>query len=65
MYASEAGLKEKWRQSWWQWATSWLRTQDVVLASFPLGSIVTAKSITADKKLGQVYKQLLTSGLPS
>ena len=62
VYASEQ-VKDKFRRSWRAWAASWFwSSRDVVLARFPLQSTVTARTITADDKLGNAYKQLLDTG---
>ena len=63
VYIDEKGLEEKLKGRWW-WTrvASWLRPSDFVLASIPLENVVTSTTITADEKLGALYKSLLETG---
>lgn len=62
MFAADA-VRDRMHLSWWRRPVYWLLgRQDVALASFPLTSVVTARSITQDKKLGPIYKRLLDTG---
>ena len=63
VFLSEGAAEKKLRRSWWQWWKSWIAAlPDTVLAFVPFESIVCTQTITADPKLGRLYRTLLETG---